>query len=272
MVAERSPAPPVLDLHVEAYIRDGQRILDEVRWRIDDGQHWALLGANGSGKSTLLAIVAGYEWPTRGRVSVLGEEYGRCDMRAVKRRIGLVSARLFDWLPPRQTALEVAATGIYAEIGKWRFLSEEDLERGREALSRIGALEIADKRYGVLSQGERQRAMIARALVKRPELLILDEPCAGLDPVARERFLADVSALCEAPDGPSLLLVTHHVEEIRSPIGHALLLREGRRVAAGPLEEALTSENLGLTFGAPSVLSSRDGRFSLRVSLPEEGG
>jgi len=247
-------ASPLVDLHVRAFVRDGRRILDDVRWTMGAGEHWVLLGANGSGKSTLLSIVAGYEWPSEGWVRVLGEEYGRCDMPALKRRIGLVSARLFDWLPPRQRAVEVAATGLYAEIGAWRTLGDADLEAGRAALARIGAEAIADAPYGVLSQGEKQRVMIARSLVRAPELLILDEPCAGLDPVARERFLADVGSVCAAPGGPSLLLVTHHVEEVRPPVGHALLLREGRVVASGALETALRSETLSRTFGVPVVL------------------
>jgi len=269
---EGSEAPPLVDLHVRSFTRDGRRILDDVRWTMGAGEHWVLLGANGSGKSTLLSIVAGYEWPSDGWVRVLGEEYGRCDMPALKRRIGLVSARLFDWLPARQRAVEVAATGLYAEIGAWRTPTPADLEAGRAALARIGALSVAEAPYGVLSQGEKQRVMIARSLVRAPELLILDEPCAGLDPVARERFLADVGAVCAAPGGPALLMVTHHVEEVRPPVGHALLLREGRVVAAGALGDTLRSETLSTTFGAEVALEGRGGAsgFRLRVGAGDE--
>src|SRR5512139_3493578 len=259
-------APPIVDLHVASFVRDGRRILDDVRWTMRAGEHWVLFGANGSGKSTLLSIVAGYEWPSEGWVSVLGERYGRCEMPAIKRRIGLVSARLFDWLPDRQRAVEVAATGLYAAIGAWRVLTPADLEAGRATLARIGAEAVADAPYGVLSQGEKQRVMIARALVRAPELLILDEPCAGLDPVARERFLEDVGGVCAAPGGPTLLMVTHHVEEVRAPIDHALLLRDGRVVVEGPLERALTSETLTRTFGAPVALERAGGSLRLRVS------
>lgn len=262
------PAPPVVDLHVAAFDREGRRILDDVRWTMGAGEHWVLLGANGSGKTSLLAIVAGYEWPSEGWVHVLGERYGRCDMPALKRRIGLVSARLFDWLPGRQRSVEVAATGLYAEIGAWRALSEADLAAGREALARIGAESVADAPYGVLSQGEKQRVMIARALVRAPELLILDEPCAGLDPVARERFLADVGRVCAGPGGPALLMVTHHVEEVRPPVDHALLLAGGKVVAQGPLRTTLSSQSLSETFGASVILEEdgEGGRYRLRIA------
>ncbi|MEM9729586.1 MAG: ABC transporter ATP-binding protein [Myxococcota bacterium] len=256
----------VLDLHVERYTRDRTDILQEVRWRVQLGEHWAVLGANGAGKSTLLSIVAGYDWPSRGRVSVLGQEYGRTDMRALKARIGWVSSALFTWIPDRQTAREVAATGIHGTIGNWHALSEEDFVRAEEALEQIGASDFKDKRYGVLSQGERQRAMIARALVTKPELLILDEPCAGLDPGARERLIADVDQLCSTPGGPTLILVSHHVEEIPPAATHGLLLKDGRTLAEGPLPLVLTDETLSTLYDHPCRVKSENHRYWLTGS------
>ncbi|MEM7435474.1 MAG: ATP-binding cassette domain-containing protein [Myxococcota bacterium] len=253
----------VLDVHIDSFTRDEVDILRDIHWTAKAGEHWVVLGANGAGKSSLLSIVAGYEWPSRGRVAVLGEEYGKCDMRALKARIGWVSSSLFTWLPDRQEAREVAATGIHATIGNWHELSDDDLRRADEALRQIGAHSFRHKRYGVLSQGERQRVMIARALVTRPDLLILDEPCAGLDPGARERLIRDVDALCHSTAGPTLLLVSHHVEEIPPRATHALLLKQGRAVASGPLAEVLTSERLTDLYDHPCTLRSDGARYWL---------
>jgi iron complex transport system ATP-binding protein len=254
----------VLDLHIDAFIRDGTEIMRDINWQVTQGEHWAVLGPNGAGKTSLLAIIAGYEWPSRGRVAVLGQAYGQCDMRALKERIGWVSSSLFSWLPPRQTAREVAATGIHATIGSWHALSEQDLGRADEALRSIGAFAFRAKRYGVLSQGEKQRVMIARALVTGPDLLILDEPCAGLDPGARERLIADVDRLCAEPNGPTLILVSHHVEEIPTHGTHALLLKNGRTLAIGPLSEVLTDDRLSDLYEYPCKVGSANGRYWLQ--------
>lgn len=254
---------PVIDLHIEAFSRDGVDILRDIRWQVMPGEHWVVLGANGAGKSSLLSIVAGYEWPSLGRVAVLGEVYGNCDMRALKERIGWVSSALFGWLPVGQSARQVAATGIHATIGNWQELSAQDLIRADDALRGIGAFAFRNKRYGVLSQGEKQRVMIARALVTQPELLILDEPCAGLDPGARERLIGDVDRLCAKLDGPTLILVSHHVEEIPAHATHALLLKQGGTLASGPLEHVLTNERLSELYEYPCKVGSANGRFWL---------
>ena len=254
---------PVIDLHIEAFSRDGVDILRDIRWQVMPGEHWVVLGANGAGKSSVLSIVAGYEWPSLGRVAVLGEVYGKCDMRTLKERIGWVSSALFGWLPVGQSARQVAATGIHATIGNWQELSAQDLIRADDALRSIGAFAFRNKRYGVLSQGEKQRVMIARALVTQPELLILDEPCAGLDPGARERLIGDVDRLCAKRDGPTLILVSHHVEEIPDHATHALLLKEGGTLASGPLEDVLTNERLSELYEYPCKVGSANGRFWL---------
>lgn len=255
--------PLVLDLRVDAFVRDGVDILRDIRWQVMPGEHWAVLGANGAGKSSLLSIVAGYEWPSRGRVTVLGQTYGQCDMRALKERIGWVSSTLFEWLPARQSARQVAATGIHATIGNWHELSADDLLRADDALRRIGAYAFRNKRYGVLSQGEKQRVMIARALVTKPDLLILDEPCAGLDPGARERLITDVDRVCKSADGPTLILVSHHVEEIPPSGTHALLLKDGRTVAAGPLPKVLTAPLLTQLYDHPCTITTTNNTYTL---------
>jgi len=255
----------VVDVRIETFTRDGVDILRELQWQVSAGEQWAVLGPNGAGKSSLLSIVAGYEWPSRGEVSVLGEVYGRCDMRALKERIGWVSSSLYSWLPERQSARQVAATGIHATIGNWHELSPDDLIRADDALRRIGGYAFRNKRYGVLSQGEKQRVMIARALVTRPELLILDEPCAGLDPGTRERLIDDVDRLCASKGGPTLILVSHHVEEIPTHATHALLLKDGHTLAAGPLHEVLTDALLTELYEFPCRIKRANGRYWLHV-------
>ncbi len=262
---------PLIDLHVARFARDGVTILDDVRWTVRQGEHWAVLGANGSGKTTLLSILTGYEWPSEGWVSVLGERYGACDMPALKRRIGFVSAGLGRRIPATQRAVEVAASGIAAMIGNWRAWSEDELARGRAALARMGAGGLADRPFGILSEGEKQRAVIARALVPEPALLVLDEPCAGLDPAARERLLADLGGACAEPGGTPLVLVTHHVEEIAAFVTHALVLRDGRVLAAGPKADVLTSATLSRAFAAECEVRERDGRYELRVARVASG-
>ena len=256
---------PVVDLHIESFVRDGQSILSDIRLRAMSDEHWVVLGANGAGKTSLLNIIAGYEWPSRGTVTVLGHRYGSCDMRALKERLGWVSSSLYTWLPARQRAREVVATGLYATIGNWHTLTEGDLGRADVALRRIGADRHAHKPYGVLSQGEKQRVMIARALVTDPALLILDEPCAGLDPGARERLVRDVDRLCSPVKGPTLVLVSHHVEEIPRCATHALLLKDGRAIAAGPVGEVLRGELLSVLYDFSCDVESVDGRYWLRA-------
>jgi iron complex transport system ATP-binding protein len=257
---------PVIDLHVARYAREGSTILEDIRLTVGAGEHWALLGANGSGKTSLLSIITGYEWPSEGWVSVLGERYGSCDMPAIKRRIGYVSAGFSRRFPADQVAEEVACSGLHAMIGHWRVWTEDEQAQGREALGRVGAAGLAKRRFGVLSEGEKQRAIIARALVTSPELLVLDEPCTGLDPAARERLLTDLSRTFREGE-TSLLLVTHHVEEIPPFVTHVLVLREGRVLAAGPKQEVLRSEVLTEAFGAPCELTVDGARYALRVQL-----
>jgi len=240
-------------------------ILDSVDWRVDGGQHWVILGANGSGKTSLLSVLTGYLAPTAGTISVLGETYGRADWRELRTRIGLVSSSIRQLMPPHENALNAVASGRRAMIGMWGEVGEDDSRRAAEILREVEAECLSERPWRFLSQGERQRALIGRALMADPQLLVLDEPCAGLDPVAREHFLAFVERLLGRPDAPTLVLVTHHVEEIVAGFTHVLVLRAGKVLAAGSRETVMTSATLGRAFDAPVRLTVNGGRYSLAV-------
>jgi len=256
----------VIQLTNITFIRSDRIILDRISWTIGRGQHWALLGANGSGKTSLLKIIAGYEWPSDGSVHVLGRHFGDCYLPELRKTIGWVSAAVEHRLPEDDTALEIAASGFDASLGLYRPLRRDETEQTRSALAALGIEGLADQPYQVLSQGEKQRVLIARALVNRPALLILDEPCAGLDPVSRERFLDDLGRLAETPESPTILLVTHHVEEIRPWIDNLLVLKEGRVLAAGSTAAMLTAANMGDAFGHPCRIGNTRGRYRLDLN------
>ena len=246
-------------------LRDGIPILDRVTWRIGPGEHWVVLGANGSGKTSLLAALTGYLMPTRGDIRVLGRRYGAYDWRELRTRIGLVSSSLRQRIPDHETALDTVVGGRRAIVDLWGDPSPSEARAARRLLGSVDAGPLAGRPWAVLSQGERQRVLIARALMARPKLLILDEPCAGLDPVAREHFLQFLNRLGHDPGAPALIFVTHHVEEIMPAIRHALLLRDGRVLAAGPTKSTLTRASLSAAFSAPVVINASRGRFRMTV-------
>lgn len=255
--------PPVLAVHGLVVRRGAAVILDGLTWTIHPGQHWALLGPNGSGKTSLLAALTGYLTPSAGQITLLGQTFGRADWREVRRRVGLVSSALRQRMPDAASALEIVAGGPDAAIGLGRQLDRASSRRAGAALDRLSAGAIRQHPWAVLSQGERQRVLIARALVGEPEVLLLDEPCAGLDPVARERFLAAMTELAADGAAPALVLVTHHLEEIFPGLTHVLCLRAGRVEMQGPLRR-LTSTLLSRVFGAPMRVRRISGR--LRVT------
>ncbi len=257
---------PIVELSKICMQRDDQQILTDIDWRIQKSEHWALLGANGSGKTSLLKVIAGYEWPTSGSVQVLGEKFGQTDLRELRKRIGWVSSALLHWLPDSETALSIVASGIEASIGLWREFTDSEFEKAGQALQVLGGQSIMTKPYRVLSQGERQRVLIARALVNRPALMVLDESCGGLDPFARERFLHDLAQFAETPDCPTLIFVTHHIEEIPSFISHAMLIKNGRPLGQGRIETVCTARLLSEAFGCPCELHRENGRYQLRIT------
>lgn len=231
----------VSDLRVE---RGATAILRGINWTVRRGEHWAMLGANGSGKTSLLRALAGYLSPSGGVITVLGRTYGACDWRDLRLQIGIVTSALQSSIPPAEPALETVVSGRYAQLDLWARPTQADLAAGRRWLRFVGASRLAAREWLFLSQGERQRVLIARALMAEPRLLILDEPCAGLDPVAREEFLRFVETLARRPRGPALVFVTHHVEEITPAFTHVLLLRGGEVFAAGNRKSTLTARNL----------------------------
>ena len=258
--------PPILSVSNLTVQRSETRILDDVSWTVQRGEHWVILGANGSGKTSLLSSLTGYLSPTSGSVSVLGQTFGESDWRDLRTHVGLVSSSVRQMLPDHEPALLTVISGKYAMIDYWGRIKTADRTAAARILRQIEATHIADRRWEVLSQGERQRVLIGRALMARPRLLILDEPCAGLDPVAREHFLAFVQRLGSRRGAPALIFVTHHVEEIVPVFTHALLLRDGRVLAAGKKRAVMTSAHMSETFDAPLRLAQKEGRYTLRAT------
>lgn len=263
-VIPRMHGPPPLELDRIVVVRDGRRILDDVTLRVEADQHWLVLGANGSGKTTLLRVASMYVHPTSGTVRVLGEELGRTDVRRLRRRVGYASAALAGQFRTELTARDVVVTAKHAALEPWwHQYDDEDRRRAGECLARMGVGELADRSLATLSSGEQQRVFLARTLMNDPGVVLLDEPSARLDLGGREQLVAALADLAAAPGGPPLVLVTHHVDEIPDGVTHAMLLRDGAVVAAGPIEEALTSATLSDCFGLPLVLERRpDGRLS----------
>jgi iron complex transport system ATP-binding protein len=246
--------PPIITCQSVGYHQQGADILVGVNWQIDAGQHWAVLGPNGSGKTTLLRIACGYLWPTSGRVLRLGQEL--LDLNELRRSIGWISSDLVARIPARDTGLETVVSGRFAQIGLKRLPvggpTDRDFADAARELEDLNCQSLADKRFGILSQGERQQVLIARARMAAPMLLVLDEPCAGMDPGVRERFLSWLNELVTASEprtAPTVILVTHHVEEIVAGIQNTLILRQGHLHRAGPTPEVVTRETIEEVYG-----------------------
>lgn len=250
----------VSDLRVA---RGHTAILRGIDWRVVRGEHWVILGPNGSGKTSLLKSLTGFLSPTAGEIAVLGRRYGASDWRELRFHIGVVTSSFVAAIPPAEPAVDTVVSGKFAQLDLWHAGTRADRAAAMKLLRLVGLTRIALREWAYLSQGERQRVLIARALMARPRLLILDEPCAGLDPVAREHFLTFVEKLARRRSSPALVLVTHHVEEITPAFTHALLLRGGRVLAAGPKAKVLNSALLSAAFGARLRLTRR--RQQLRL-------
>ncbi|PRY48913.1 iron complex transport system ATP-binding protein [Knoellia remsis] len=253
----------VLALAGVSVVRGGATLLDDVSWEVEEGQRWVVLGPNGAGKTTLLQLASGRMHPTRGVAGVLGEVLGAVDVFELRPRIGLASASLAERIPGGERVGDVVVTASYGVVGRWR----EDYDgldhaRAGELLDALGAAHLVDRTFGTLSEGERKRVQIARALMTDPELMLLDEPAAGLDLGGREDLVARLGDIAGDVMAPALVLVTHHVEEIPPNFTDVLLLREGRVVAQGPVEITLTAENLSATFGLPLELEQRGARYA----------
>ncbi|HET6485603.1 MAG TPA: ATP-binding cassette domain-containing protein [Spirochaetia bacterium] len=241
----------------------GKPILRGITWQVGPGEKWAVLGLNGSGKTTLLKLLSGYRFPSRGTVRILGETLGSTDVRALRKRVGWVHGDLAPEFPLFMSAAEVVASGTRGVIAVYDDGPEARSAAVRDALRSVAALHLAGRPFHQLSTGERQRVLIARALAARPELLLLDEPCAGLDPVAREGLLRSLEHLFETRPSLTVVSVTHHVEEIVRGYSRVLLLGRGRVAGVGPRDQVMREETLAGIFGPECRVSRRDGRYSL---------
>jgi iron complex transport system ATP-binding protein len=254
----------IITIHDLRVVRRGTEILTGIQWDVSAKENWVILGANGSGKTTLLSCLTGYVTPSAGTIEVLGKEYGKADWRELRKEVGLVSSGIRHWIEDQQTALDVVASGRNAELNLWR-PAEGTLRRdARKCLRQVECAGLADRPWAFLSQGERQRVLIGRALMARYRLLVLDEPCAGLDPLARERFLQFLSRLASSDKTPNLVFVTHHVEEILTCFDKALILKGGKILSQGAIGKTITSRTMSEAFGCQIVVRLSKGRFQLR--------
>jgi iron complex transport system ATP-binding protein len=262
----RRPQKSVLTITDLSIRREGTKIVRDVSWQVERGQHWVILGANGSGKTSLLSALTGYLMPTSGEISLLGQRYGESDWRELRKHIGIVSSSVRQMMADPEPALETVISGRHAMIDLWGRITRTDRVRAEKLLRQVECGYLFQRAWSVLSQGERQRVLIARALMAHPQLLILDEPCAGLDPAAREHFLQFLQRLGRYKDSPTLVLVTHHVEEIMPVFSHVLVLKGGRLLAAGRKKATLTTPLLATAFGARVKLTVKAGRYSMSVA------
>jgi iron complex transport system ATP-binding protein len=256
----------VVDLAGVSIVRNGSTLISDITWEVDEADRWVVIGPNGAGKTTLLQVISAQIHPSSGVAGVLGEVLGVVDVFELRPRIGLTSAALAERIPRGERVHDVVVSASYAVLGRWREQYDElDHERAAELLGQLRIDALADRTFGTLSEGERKRVQIARALMTDPELLLLDEPAAGLDLAGRETLVNTLGELAQDHYAPASVLVTHHVEEIPTGITHAMLLKDGKIVAAGPLRDTLTAENLTKTFDVDLSLTEADGRWTARA-------
>ncbi|MBU8824681.1 ABC transporter ATP-binding protein [Mycolicibacterium goodii] len=245
--------------------RGGNTLVGPITWAVELDERWVVIGPNGAGKTSLLRIAAATEHPSSGTAYVLGERLGRTDMAELRSRVGLSSSALSQRIPDDEVVRDLVVSAGYAVLGRWREQYDDvDYEQAVDMLESVGAEHLAERRYGTLSEGERKRVLIARSLMTDPELLLLDEPAAGLDLGGREDLVARLTDLAADSDAPAMVLVTHHVEEIPVGFSHGLILSEGKVVASGLLTDVLTAENLSKAFGQAIALEMIDGRYFAR--------
>jgi len=253
----------VLRLRGVGVRRDGNMLLRNIDWTVHEDERWVVIGPNGAGKTTLLQVAASLLFPTEGEVEILGQRLGQVDVFELRPRIGFSSAAVAEKVPPGEKVIDLVLTASYAVLGRWQEEYESsDVTRAVEMLDALGCAHLIRRRFGTLSEGERKRVQIARALMPDPELLLLDEPAAGLDLCGREDLVRRLGALARDPNAPMSVLVTHHVEEVPDGFTHAMLLRRGSIVAVGSLETVFTERNLSRCFGVPLTIEHRSARWT----------
>jgi iron complex transport system ATP-binding protein len=246
--------------------RGGKTILGPLNWQVLEGQRWVVLGPNGAGKTTLLQVCSSLIHPTSGSIKILGEQLGRVDVFELRTRIGLTSSALVEQLPADELVIDVVLTAAYAMLGRWQEKYDLwDESRAMALLTALGVRELGDRNFGSLSEGEKKRVQIARALMADPELLLLDEPASSLDLGGREDLLKRIEVFAKDPLAPATVIVTHHIEEIPTGTTHALLLKEGSEVAKGDINTVITDLNLSNAYGLPISVQSEGGRFFARA-------
>ncbi len=254
----------VLHLEDVSLKREGKWILQHINWKINQGEHWVLFGLNGAGKTAILNLLNAYNFPTKGKITVLGMEFGKTYLgEKLRKQIGFVSSSIQEKFYPSDNAFEVVLSGAFASIGLYETPTDEMRKKAIALLEELGCHEYANRRYEALSQGERQRVQIARALMAEPSLLILDEPTNGLDFIAREKLLESIEKIAAKRNAPTIIYVTHHIEEILPVFNKTLLLKEGQVFAAGNTHEMLSSEQLSTYFDLPVHVSWQNNRALL---------
>ncbi|TDB94693.1 ABC transporter ATP-binding protein [Actinomadura sp. 7K534] len=259
-------AGEVLQLRGVGVRRGGATLLRDVTWTVSEGERWVVLGPNGAGKTTLLQIAAAMLHPTEGKAVILEEELGRTDVFELRPRIGLASSSVAQKIPTGERVVDLVLTASYAILGRWQEeYDSTDVSRAVSLLEALGCADLMRRTFETLSEGERKRVQIARALMPDPELLLLDEPAAGLDLGGREELVARLAAFADDPAAPTMAMVTHHVEEVPEGFTHAMLLRGGEIVAQGKVDEVFTAEHLSDTFGLPLTVERQNGRWYARA-------
>lgn len=255
----------IVELDNVSILRNGKYILKDINWSIKDGEHWAIFGLNGAGKTMLLNMLNGYIFPSKGTIRVLGKTMGKYDMRKLRKSIGWVSSSIQEKFHDYSTAMDIVMSGKFATVDLYDETTENDRIHAQNCLKRLNALSLADREYRTFSQGEKQRILIARGLMAEPKLLILDEPCTGLDIIAREQLLSIIKDLSKDEKAPTLIYVTHHTEEILPTFSHSMLLKKGQIYSCGIRDEILTKKNLSEFLEYPIIYDKSGDRIVVSV-------
>lgn len=258
----------MINMQGVSWRRNKRWILQDISWQVQPNEHWALVGLNGSGKTTLLNIVNGYIWPTSGKISVLGHRFGEVDLLELRKQIGWVSSSLQQQLHGNDRAESIVLSGMNASIRLFEKPTSQDYEEAHQLMERFGCLELRRQRYATLSQGQKQKILIARALLAKPRLLIFDEPCTGLDLITREQVLQMIQQIAGDPDAPTMIYVTHYIDEILSCFSHTLLLREGRVYRTGHTDQVLSADVLSDFFQVPLTMQKQGDRRWVVMEQP----